>query len=71
MTVFGSRVFTNVIKLITGHTKLGRALIPYDWCPPKKRRRPTDTERRQLCEDGDKEWSYADTNQGMPGATRS
>lgn len=53
------------------HTKLGRALIPYDWCPPKKRRRPTDTERRQLCEDGDKEWSYADTNQGMPGATRS
>ena len=58
VTLFGNRVFADVIKLKWSHTELGWALIQYDWCTDKKRKMP--------CDDRGRDWSDAAASQGVP-----
>ena len=37
-----------------------------DWCHYKRRHRQRHTGRRQLCGDGDRDWSDAPISQGTP-----
>lgn len=69
ITLFGKRIFPDVITLRTLRYHLGLiiqgGLKFSDECPYKREK--TDIKRR-TCE---KRQSYADTSQGMPGANRT
>jgi hypothetical protein len=47
VTLFGKKIFVNIIKLRWDYTQLGWALIKYDWCPYKKKRRDTQAMGKQ------------------------
>ena len=67
VTLFGNRVFENVIKLIWKHTRLKWVLNPgagilirHNW-----------TQRRVPCADGDRDWRDAVTSQRSPRMSRN
>ena len=62
MTLFGSRVFADVIKLRWGHPGVGWPYIQYDWCPYE-----TQIERGQHpCDIRVRDHSAAAGSQGTP-----
>ena len=49
LTLFGNRIFSDILKLRWGHTWLGWALIQYDWCPYKRRETGTQRDTWEEC----------------------
>ena len=72
MTLFGKRVFADVIKDLEKRSSwiIQEALYQMTSILIRNRREDTDTGKRP-CDHGNRDWSDAAISQGMPGATRS
>lgn len=68
VTLF-KNVFADVIKLRSSEQALHYVLLRRRTLEPKKKRSYENTEGRWQYEDGGRNWRYAVTNQGTPGAT--
>lgn len=77
VTLCGSKIFADIIKWRWGYTELESVLNQYDLCPHKRHgventmRRYRDTEGREPCEDGSRDWIYDAKSQDTAGATIS
>ena len=70
ITLFGNRVFANIIKDLTASWIIVTILIMVG-PKPRQKRRHWEMKGRRLCEKRGRDWIYADIGQGMPGVIRS